>query len=200
MCRYLNECLENDLVSKISKMRGVTLIELLIALMIASVMLTLGVPSFRAVLDNQRMTAATNELVMSLNLAKSEAIKRVAYVSVCKSSNGVACSDAANWDDGWIVFANATVANLGTIDPGDEVIRIYPALRDSIAMTPSGTIDGFVSFRPSGTIGTTAVNTSGTLTICDERGADQARGILLEPSGRWRVSKDVAHDGAALSC
>ena len=146
------------------------------------------------------MTVAANELVMSLNLAKSEAIKRVAYVSVCKSSNGVACTDAATWADGWIVFANATAANLGAIDPGDELIRIYPGVRDSIDLTPSGAIDGFVSFRPSGTIGTTVANMTGTLTVCDERGVDYARGILLEPSGRWSVSRELAHDGAALSC
>ncbi len=187
-------------MSKISKMRGVTLIELLIALLIASVMLTLGVPSFQAVLDNQRMTAGTNELVMSLNLAKSEAIKRVVYVSICKTSNGQACTAVGNWDDGWIVFANSTVVNLDTIDPGDEVIRVYPGLRDTMVMTPSGNIADFVSFRPSGTIGTPAVNTNGTLTVCDERGADFARGIILEPSGRWRVSRDLAHDGAALAC
>ena len=183
-----------------SKMRGVTLLELLIALLIASVMLTMGIPSFRAVLDNQRMTAATNELVMSFNLAKSEAIKRVAYVSVCKSTNGVACTNGGSWNDGWIVFANSSVVNLDAIDGGDEVIRIYPKLRDSIGMTTSGTIADFVSFRPSGTIGTSVVNMAGTMTVCDERGAEYARGVLVEPSGRWAVSKDLTHDGAALSC
>ena len=198
--RYLHKNPENENVGKYSKMGGVTLLELLIALLIASVMLTMGIPSFRAVIDNQRMTVATNEMVMSLNLAKSEAIKRVAYVSVCKSNNGVACTGAGDWNDGWIVFANSSVANLGSIDVGDEVIRIYPALRESFDLTPSGTIGDFLSFRPSGTVGTSVANTSGTLTVCDERGADYARGVLLEPSGRWSVSRNLAHDDKPLAC
>jgi type IV fimbrial biogenesis protein FimT len=198
--RYLHKNPENENVGKNSKMRGVTLLELLIALLIASVMLTMGIPSFRAVIDNQRMTVATNEMVMSLNLAKSEAIKRVAYVSVCKSNNGVACTGGSDWNDGWIVFANSSVANLGSIDVGDEVIRIYPALRQTIDLTPSGTIGDFLSFRPGGTVGTAVGNTSGTLTVCDERGAEHARGVLVEASGRWTVSRDLTHAGNALAC
>ena len=187
-------------MGKYSKMRGVTLLELMIALLIASVMLTIGIPSFQAVLDNQRLTVATNEMVMSLNLAKSEAIKRVAYVTLCKSNNGVACTAGGAWNDGWIVFANSGVANLDAIDAGDEIIRIYPKLRESIDLTPTGTIVDFLSFRPSGTLGTSVANMTGTLTVCDERGAEHARGVLLEASGRWSVSRDLAHDGGALAC
>jgi type IV fimbrial biogenesis protein FimT len=183
------------------KTSGFTLLELVVTLAIGAVILVVGVPSFKGTLDNQRMTSATNELVMSLNLAKSEAIKRVVYVSVCKSSNGASCSAAdTSWDDGWIVFANATVANLDSIEGEDEVIRFYPALRDELTVTPTGTIAGFISFRPSGTIGTSAANMQGTLTICDERGAANARGILLESSGQWHVSREVDQADADLAC
>jgi len=200
MFRHLRQHPEIENVGKNSKMRGVTLLELLIALVIASVMVTIGIPSFSAVMDNQRLTAATNEVIMTMNLAKSEAIKRVAYVTVCKSTNGVSCTNGGSWNDGWIVFANTGVASLNKIDAGDEVIRSYPKLRASIDVIPSGNIGNWMSFRPSGTIGTTAQNTTGTLVVCDERGAAFARGVLVEASGRWRVSKDVMHDGTALVC
>jgi type IV fimbrial biogenesis protein FimT len=181
--------------------KGFTLLELLSTLTIASLVVTMGVPSFRTVLESQRMTGATNEMVMALNLAKSEAIKRVAYVSVCKSSDMLSCGNGGvSWNDGWIVFANATTANLGIIDGNDVVLRVYPAIHDSIDVTASGTVDGFVSFRPSGTMGTAAANFNGTLTVCDRRGDPGARGILLEPSGRWQVSHVLAHDNNALSC
>ena len=167
-------------VMNISRNRGVTLFELLVVLSIASVILTLGVPSFRTVIDNQRMTAATNEMVMTLNLAKSEAIKRVAYVSICKSSDGANCSAGGfGWEDGWIVFANTSNVSLDSVDAGDELIRVYPRLRQSFTFTSIGAIDSFVSFRPGGTIGTSAANMPGTLTICDDRGAAHARGIVL---------------------
>jgi len=183
------------------RITGFTMFELLIALAIGAIIVALGVPSFSGTLDNQRITSATNELVMSLNLAKSEAIKRVTYVSVCRSNNSKDCTGGAtSWDDGWIVFANATVANLDSIEGEDEVIRFYPALRDELTVTPTGTIVGFISFRPSGTIGTSAANMQGTLTICDERGAANARGILLESSGQWHVSREVDQADADLAC
>jgi len=181
-------------------MRGLTMTELMVGLMIASVMFSLGVPSFQAAINNQRLTTSTNELVMSLNLAKTEAIKRVAYVTVCKSSNGATCTVGADWNDGWIIFSNGNAASLGTVDPGDEIIRVYPGLRDGISIGASGTVDAFLSFRPSGTMGTTVANLTGTMTVCDERGAEYSRGIVLEPSGRWNVSRHLAHDGGALSC
>ena len=188
-------------VINIAQNRGFTLLELMITLLIAGIILSIGVPSFRGVMQNQRMTTATNEMVMSLNLAKSEAIKRVAYVSICKSSNGVTCGDAAtSWNDGWIVFANATVANVDVRDFGDELIRVYPGLRNGYTLTPIGTVDGFISFRPSGTMGTAVANMAGTLTMCDERGAGNARGIQMQSSGSWSVSRYFAHDGSALVC
>ena len=180
---------------------GFSLLELMVALSIGALIMSMAVPSFRNSIDNQRMVSATNELVMSLTLAKSEAIKRVSYVSVCKSSDGATCTgNTSDWNEGWIVFANAASVNLGSVDAGDELIRVFPALSSRLSVTPIGNVDGFLSFRPSGTLGTNAANMTGTLTTCDDRGADHATAILLEPSGRWRISHDTAHDDNALSC
>ena len=180
---------------------GFTLFDLLITLAIAAIITTIGIPSFRTVLENQRMTSATNELVMSLNLTKSEAIKRVKYVSICKSADGATCGGVGSeWNDGWIVFVNATSANLGFVDVGDEVIRVFPALSTQTTLTASGTVQNFLSIRPSGTIGSAVANMTGTLTLCDERGADSARGVVVQASGQWRVSYDQAHDATLLTC
>lgn len=179
---------------------GFTLLELLVTLSIAAVILSIGLPSFRGVLNNQRLTAASNELVTSFNLARSEAIKRVVYVTVCKSNNGATCTPATDWADGWIIFANSSLANASTVDAGDEIIRVYPGVSNGISVMPSGAIDEFLSFRPSGTVGTNVANMTGTLTVCDERGAGSARGIVLQSSGHWSVTRDVDHDDAALAC
>ena len=183
------------------KTSGFTLLELMIVLAIGALIMTMAVPSFRDSINNQRLVTATNELVMSFTLAKSEAIKRVVYVTVCKSSDGATCSgNTSSWNEGWIVFANATTANLGSFDAGDELIRVYSALPDTLDISAIGNVAGFVSFRPSGTLGTSAGNQLGTFTTCDYRGADSATAIVMQPSGRWQVSHDKDHDDTALTC
>jgi type IV fimbrial biogenesis protein FimT len=180
---------------------GFTLLELMIAVAIGALIVTMAVPSFRDTVRNQRMVSATNEMVMSLTLAKSEAIKRVTYVSVCKSSDGASCTgNTTSWNEGWIVFSNASSANLGSVDVGDELIRVYPGLSENLSIATLGNVEAFVSFRPSGTLGTNAANMAGTLTTCDDRGASHASAILMEPSGRWQVSHEKAHDDTALTC
>ena len=179
---------------------GFTLLEAMVAISIAMIILAVGIPSFTSSIDNQRMTAATNELVMTLNVAKTEAIKRVAYVTVCKSSNGATCTAGSSWDDGWIVFANATNANLNQLDVGDELIRVFPALHDRLTIGTVGGVGDFFSFRPSGTLGTSGANITGTLITCDTRGVDHARAVAIRPSGQWAVSHDEDHTGANLRC
>jgi type IV fimbrial biogenesis protein FimT len=188
-------------MNSIKQNGGFTLFDVMIALAIGAIVTTVGIPSYRNVVSNQRMTNATNEFVMALNLAKSEAIKRVKYVTVCKSTDGATCGgDGSTWNDGWIVFENATGANLGVADAGDEIIRAFPSLHENLTLEPSGTIGGFLSIRPSGTIGSAVANMTGTLTLCDEWGDQDIRGVIIESSGQWRVSHEKSHDDSALSC
>lgn len=169
-------------------------------MVIAAILLTIAAPAFQAVVADQRSTASVNELVESLILARSEAIKRGRYVSVCKSDDGATCTAGSDWNEGWIVFSNTTSASVNAVDVGDEIIRVHQTLPDTVEISPIGNIDGFVSFRPVGTVGTTALNFSGTLTLCDLNDNTIPRGLLISPSGRFQISRDVDHADQPLSC
>jgi type IV fimbrial biogenesis protein FimT len=188
------------LIRGTNKVSGFTLLELLVVVTVIGFLATVAVPSFQAVVADQRSTASVNELVESLILARSEAIKRGEYVTVCKSSSGTNCTSGSDWNDGWIVFSNATSAAVNTVAVGDEIIRVHQALPASVEVNIVGNVTNFVSFRPVGTAGTTALNFSGTLTLCDVNDQTVPRGLLLSSTGRIQVSREIDHDDDPLSC
>ncbi len=182
---------------------GFTIIELLITLFIVSIVAMIGVPAYQNITADTRITSTANDLITSFILARSEAIKSASFVTVCKSADGVTCGgNAVEWEQGWIVFSNTSGATAGVVNPADVIIRTYPGVDDGLTIRPvaGAPVDGFVTFRPAGTSGTTLQNHSGTLTLCDFRGANTARGVIMMNSGRVRISLDVAHDGNVLAC
>jgi type IV fimbrial biogenesis protein FimT len=58
---------------------------------VLAIALGAGVPSMSAFIKNSRLAAHTNDLLTSLHLARTEAGKRNARVTLCKSAN------ATNW-------------------------------------------------------------------------------------------------------
>mgnify|MGYP003500157546 CR=1 FL=1 len=84
--------------------RGFTLIELMVAIMVLGILLGVAVPSFRDAALSSRLTAYANDLVASAQIARSEAIKRNAPVTLCASEDGAACEEDGGWEVGWVVL------------------------------------------------------------------------------------------------
>ena len=82
--------------------RGFTLVELLMGLAILSIVTTTVVPSFSQLLAEQRLRQVSNELRMSLTLARSEAIKRNQTVNVLPAESA--------WSDGWCVESDTAAS------------------------------------------------------------------------------------------
>jgi len=82
--------------------RGFTAIELAVVVAIVAVTAIIALPDLSNLLVNQRLRAAGTDLMSSLMVARSEAIKRNGPVEVRPASG-------ADWTQGWVV--NATVSN-----------------------------------------------------------------------------------------
>src|SRR5690606_35739806 len=63
------------MINTMIKTRGLTMIELLVTLMVASILAALAAPSFREFTLNNRLTTSANTLVSHLAYARSEAIR-----------------------------------------------------------------------------------------------------------------------------
>lgn len=83
---------------------GFTLIELMITIFVLAILLGVGVPSFQSSIRDNATATTAGELAAAIALAKSEAIKRSAPVTMCpRAASGTACGD--DWAEGWIIFA-----------------------------------------------------------------------------------------------
>ncbi len=172
-----------------SKGRGFTLVELLVAVTVLAVLAAIATPSLVAMINSAKLTSASNDLLAHLHLARSEAIKRKSRVVLCKSADGVTCSDSGGWEQGWIVFhdANNDAARSGS----ETVIQRQLSLAASLRLTGNLNVAKYVSFSASGATQLVGGNfQAGTLTVCrhSEEGGE-ARQIVLNAVGRPRVQR-----------
>ena len=77
---------------KAIRQAGFTLWELLVTLLVAGVLFSIGVPNMMEFQRNGVMSGAANELVTALLVARSEAIKRQSFVTWCLSTNPTAAA------------------------------------------------------------------------------------------------------------
>ncbi len=103
---------------------GFTLLELMVAIAVFAVLIGLGVPSFSGIINANRITAQTNDLVSALNYARSEAVKRSEPVGVCSSTDGATCAASTDWSTGWIVFDDRGGV-VGAPDAASDVLQVW---------------------------------------------------------------------------
>ena len=167
--------------------RGLTLIELMVALTILGILGVLAVPSFNRVIQNNRMATQVNEMVGTLTVARSEAIKQGTSVTVCKSADGSACAGSGTWTQGWIVFLD--VGGDGAVDAGtDTILREHGALGGGNSLAGNAAVANLVTFNSRGFASSIATGATGTLSLCNGAGVVDDRGITIQPTGRTRLA------------
>lgn len=143
---------------------GFTVIELMVTLAVAATLLSIGVPSFTAMIRSTRLSAAMNQITSDLYAAKGEAIKRNSRVLVCARASSPAntCAASTNWSSGWLVCFDGDANNAcdasTTANPNPLIAR--GAIGGSLTLTGPAAPVTFTSTGP--TVAAAALTLTGT--------------------------------------
>lgn len=150
-------------VSQVRRQAGVTLVELMIAMFILSIILALGVPSFREATANAAMRGTTMDMVAAINAARAESVSLRVPVNFRPTDN-------ADWSLGWDLQY--------VFDPVDTSQDRSFTVRDGMQIIETNGLLA-LQFRPNGT-----VDNEAEFIICDGRPQETGRRIRLNRLGR----------------
>lgn len=169
----------NQPIYRYYKIKGFTLIELIITLAILTILTTVAVPGFRDYINNQKVKTVSLQLFNTINYARSEAIKR--------NSNVFVTSNNGNWANGWIITTvsgktySQCEANL------TDCLKVINSAANIavVANSDSSTAPGAFTFNRQGRAA------SGIITFCDSDSSQSInkQEISVSLSGMPTLSK-----------
>ncbi len=158
--------------------QGFTLIELLVVVAIIAITLGIGLPSFQSVIASNRLTASANDMVVALQIARSESIKQVKFAGVSIHTNNTGAAAANKW----ITFLNSSTLGAGATD--GKLIQSYAAANGvTVTVVTVTTTDNPPTYRSDGRL-TAAAPITITFTTT---GSAERRVLTIQRSGQVSV-------------
>lgn len=164
--------------------RGLTLLEMLVAVAVLAIILTSVAPGIQTILIKNRITSDLNSLSAVVQHARFTAVNEQTNVLMCPTSNYTSC--VANWKSPKMVFIDEN--GNGSRDDDEALIMTSDPLNTANSIYG---ISGTLTFGEQGSI-----SQSATITICPkDNDATYASALLLSLYGRISVAIDSDGNG-----
>lgn len=176
--------------------QGFTLIELMVALVVVSILLTVGLPSFSATVRQNCTITAANTVLSVLTAARSEALKRDRIVRTCKSVDGATCATgpAVGWERGYVMYVDLN--NSESRNSGEPVLRAERPLATCASIVGAGNFANQVAYDGLG-----RSLSASNFTVVSNDAVGVRRRVVVSPTGRPRVcDPDKPLPGGGTEC
>ena len=165
--------------------QGFTLVELMVTLAVAAIILAIAAPSFSQMIRDHRLITTANDFMGTMQLARSEAIRRGVQVTMLPVTNG-------DWSSGWNVFtdwdSDESIGDVGAVcaENQDCFLSQQSALNNAIRSFSNGNLGNGFRFMPTGEISALVGSLSnGSIFFCSQNSNDRI--ININKSGSSRV-------------
>ena len=158
--------------------KGFTLIEVMIAIGVLAIIMSLALPSYRSIMEKRQVTSSAEQLSAFMSAAQMEAVKRNQPVAIVCST-----------DDG-----NCQAIVLEDVDEGDEILRTleFSNLKADVIGIAYNPDDGQVAFDPArGMLAQEDISTNPIEIQLSSAMGEYALNITMLPTGRISMCSDT---------
>lgn len=164
------------------RQQGLTLLELLIALVILALLLTIAVPGYSNLRQRDQTHTSTLDFYQAIQLTRNYAVTH---------NRRVTMTNTGNWHDGWEIYADAN--NNGTRDAEEPILWHNSGLGD-VEVVANSHVTHYISFIGSGeprkhSSNSKGVAQVGTFYICHPKQTGTAYQLTLSRGGRVNMNK-----------